>query len=92
MAGKVDFKNVMKNEIKEVEKQEKKVKANSEEIIPKFTIEKKKKEKATRKTFPMYMEKEQLERIDKVCKKTGYNRNELINKMIDFCLENIELK
>jgi metal-responsive CopG/Arc/MetJ family transcriptional regulator len=28
--------------------------------------------------------------LDKVVKKTGYSRNELINMMIKYCLENLE--
>lgn len=56
----------------------------------KFNISKKRDDKTEKISFPLYMNKTKQKEIDKVVKKTGYSRNELINMMIDFCLENLE--
>ncbi|NOW87954.1 hypothetical protein B0H39_005985 [Clostridium beijerinckii] len=55
-----------------------------------FKIGKKPDDKNERVQFPFYTEKSKQRELDRVSKKTGYSRNELINMMIDFCLENIE--
>jgi hypothetical protein len=56
----------------------------------KFEIGKKKDDKSEKKSFPLYVDAPKQKELDKVVKKTGYSRNELINMMIDFCLENIK--
>ena len=57
-----------------------------------FILERKKKNKNAKKTFPVYMDEDKVNKLDKICNETGYTRNELINKMIENCLENIQLK
>lgn len=63
---------------------------NEEQNPKKFQIGKKKEDKNEKKSFPLYVDAPKQKELDKVVKKTGYSRNELINMMIDFCLENIE--
>lgn len=59
----------------------------SEDKEPIFTLEKKNKKKEIKKTFPIYMIEEKVKKLDRLCNKYDLNRNELINKMIDFALE-----
>lgn len=98
MAKKVSFAESLAEEIdvKTPEVEEHTAAAPSEEseednTDSKFVLTKKKKQKAAKKTFPIYMEQDTARELDKVCNKTGYTRNELINKMIQFCLDNLEL-
>jgi hypothetical protein len=58
--------------------------------IKKFKIGKKQEDKSIKKSFPLYVDGEVQKNLDKVVKKTGYSRNELINMMIKYCLENLE--
>jgi len=58
--------------------------------INKFKIGKKQEDKSIKKSFPLYVDGEVQKNLDKVVKKTGYSRNELINMMIKYCLENLE--
>jgi len=58
--------------------------------INKFKIGKKQEDKSIKKSFPLYVDGEVQKDLDKVVKKTGYSRNELINMMIKYCLENLE--
>lgn len=55
-----------------------------------FKIGKKQEDKSVKKSFPLYMDGAVQKDLDKIVKKTGYSRNELINMMIKHCLENIE--
>lgn len=55
-----------------------------------FKIGKKQEDKSIKKSFPLYVDGEVQKDLDKIVKKTGYSRNELINMMIKHCLENIE--
>lgn len=69
---------------------------NKDETIEKkedirFKLANKKEDKKQRKSFPVYMENNKIKELDKLCNITGYNRNELINIMIDFCIQNLEL-
>lgn len=57
-----------------------------------FILERKKKNKNVKKTFPVYMEQDKVNQLDKICNETGYTRNELINIMIEDCLKKIRLK
>ena len=57
-----------------------------------FILERKKKNKNTKKTFPVYMDQDKVNQLDKICNETGYTRNELINIMIEDCLKKIQLK
>lgn len=55
-----------------------------------FKIGKKQEDKSVKKSFPLYVDGVTQKELDKIVKKTGYSRNELINMMIKHCLENIE--
>lgn len=55
-----------------------------------FKIGKKQEDKSVKKSFPLYVDGATQKELDKIVKKTGYSRNELINMMIKHCLENIE--
>jgi len=60
--------------------------------IKKFKIGKKQEDKEGKTSFPFYTTNTKKKDLDKICKKTNYSRNELINLMIDHCLENIEFE
>lgn len=55
-----------------------------------FKIGKKQEDKSVKKSFPLYVDASTQKDLDKIVKKTGYSRNELINMMIRHCLDNIE--
>lgn len=57
-----------------------------------FTISKKLDDKKSKKIFNVYMEPSLAKELDKVSKRTGWSRNELINKMCDFCIKNINIE
>jgi hypothetical protein len=64
-------------------------------VIPEqksFSPGKKKADKTNKKTFLIRIDDERNERLDKLCKRTGYSKNELMLKMIDFCLDNLKLE
>lgn len=65
-------------------------KKEENQSIKTFKIGKKQEDKSIKKSFPLYMDGELQKDLDKIVKKTGYSRNELINMMIKHCLENIE--
>lgn len=99
MVKKADFKNnlsaVVENKIdnKDDTKQVNKIEVVEDgQVQPSLVIEKKKKKRNTKKTFPVYMEEDMVNELDKICNKTGYNRNELINKMVEYSLKYIEFK
>ena len=55
-----------------------------------FKIGKKQDDKSIKKSFPLYVDAATQKELDKIVKKTGYSRNELINLMIRHCLDNLE--
>lgn len=57
---------------------------SSEDSLDRFKNKSKKPEK---KSFPIYMEKEKVDKLDKICKKVGQSRNVLINMILDEFLE-----
>lgn len=63
-----------------------------ESSISPFTIAKKLEDKKGKKAFNVYMDPNLVKELDKVSKRTGWSRNELINKMCDFCIKNIKIK
>lgn len=63
---------------------------NKDQDIKTFKIGKKQEDKSIKKSFPLYMDGVLQKELDKIVKKTGYSRNELINMMIKHCLDNIE--
>lgn len=91
-----NFKDSIKNNIKKENQElvsDTKVKDdvnNGSEDIKTFKIGKKREDKSLKKSFPLYMDGALQKDLDKVVKKTGYSRNELINMMIKHCLDNIE--
>ncbi|WP_373845175.1 ribbon-helix-helix domain-containing protein [Clostridium sp.] len=58
----------------------------------KFHLTKKKVDKNNKKTFPVYMENDLLKELDKLGKKSGYSRNELINIMCNWCVNNLDFE
>lgn len=93
MAKKVDFKEAI-NSIIEEEKTENLPEDNV--ALPKndepFIIEKKQKHKINKKTFPIYMNEDMVNELDKICNKTGYTRNELINMIVSQALKNMQIR
>ena len=43
------------------------------------------------KTFSIRIKDETVEKLEDICRKTGYIRNELISVFIDYAIENIEI-
>lgn len=87
MAKKADFTGALGSElVKDIDEQQENG-AIVEDKDPVFIVEPKTKKKNTRKTFPVYMEESKVNKIDRICNKTGFTRNELINKMVDFALD-----
>ncbi|AIY82216.1 hypothetical protein U728_3786 (plasmid) [Clostridium botulinum 202F] len=91
-----DFKNNIKNSIKK-ENQESisniDIKEENQELNENtiaFKIGKKQEDKSVRKSFPLYVDGAVQKELDKIVKRTGYSRNELINMMIQHCLDTLE--
>jgi hypothetical protein len=59
---------------------------------PKLIIKNKVTDKTKKMSFPLYLESEKIKALDKICKRTGHSRNEIINMFIDFCLSNYEFE
>ena len=95
MAKKADFKEALVGIIDAKKEESIPIEISTETIssgeVP-FVLEKKKKKKVSKKSFPMYMNEERVNELDKICNKTGYTRNELINLMVDYALKNLEIK
>lgn len=89
MANKVDFTGALDNEIKkDMDTQQEDNGLIIEDKDPLFTPPaKKNKKKSTKKAFPVYMDEQKVNKLDRICRKNGCTRNELINSMIDFALE-----
>lgn len=58
----------------------------------KFVIKKKSEERVGKKAFNVYMSESMVKKLDRLGKKTGYSRNELINMMCEKCLDNIQIE
>ncbi|OAA86340.1 CopG family transcriptional regulator [Clostridium coskatii] len=56
----------------------------------KFHLSKKKTDKTNKKAFNVYMENDLIKNLDKLGRKSGYSRNELINLMCSWCLSNLD--
>lgn len=84
MAKKVDFTESLKQEIDPIISEEEKEDTLN---INGFVI-KKPDAKNQKVNFIVYTEKEKLNNLDKIAKKNGISRNELINQFIDYILEN----
>ncbi len=57
----------------------------------KLVLGKKSENKTNKKAIPLYLLADKVKELDKICKKTGYSRNELLNILIDFGLDKLEL-
>jgi hypothetical protein len=79
--------NLISNKKPEVKQSDDK---NTNKTEAKFKLSKKKDDTSSKKAFNVYMESNTIKDIDKVAKKSGYSRNELINIMCKWCLDNLE--
>lgn len=84
MAKKVDFTESLKQEIDPIISEEEKKNTLN---INGFVI-KKPDVKKQKVNFLVSTEKEKLNSLDKIAKKNGISRNELVNQFIDYILEN----
>lgn len=84
MAKKIDFSDSLKQELDDSFVEE--VKENNNNIN-RFVI-KKPEGKKQKVNFLVSTEKNKLNSLDKIAKKNGISRNELINQFIDYVLEN----
>jgi hypothetical protein len=57
----------------------------------KFVIKKKVDDKKDKKAFNVYMPDSLVKDLDRISKKSCYSRNELINLMCEYCVNNIEI-
>ncbi|AOR24994.1 hypothetical protein [Clostridium taeniosporum] len=95
----INLRNNIKNNIKKENKTlnvDNNIKAHAkdnedETAMKKFTIGKKKEDKSVRKSFPLYVDGSMQKKLDDICKKTKYSRNELIVMMIQHCIDNLEI-
>lgn len=71
-------------------KKEINIKEQHQTSISNFKIGKKKEDKKVRKSIPFYLDDDLLKKVDAIAKKTNYNRNELLTKMVEFCVNNLE--
>ena len=83
MAKKVDFTESLKQEIDPITSEEEKKNTLN---INGFVI-KKPDVKKQKVNFLVSTEKEKLNSLDKIAKKNGISRNELVNQFIDYILE-----
>ncbi|MCY6372767.1 CopG family transcriptional regulator [Clostridium ganghwense] len=58
---------------------------------PAFKIAKKQDEKTGKKAFNVYVHPDTLKNLDKLSKQTKKSRNEVVNEMIEFCLNSFEI-
>jgi hypothetical protein len=96
-----DFKNNLKgninmtNEHKVVEENTNTSNKNiegSDNVDTTFILKKKTDDKKGKKIFNVYMDSDRLKELDKACKKSGYSRNELVNVMVEHCINNLKLE
>lgn len=83
---KLDNKAVDKNEHKNLDA------ADNNEESSSFILKKKVDDKKGKKVFNVYMQPEKLKELDKISKRTGWSRNEVVNKMIDYCIDNLKIE
>lgn len=93
---KVDFKknirsNINTNDEVSVSDSNDNIKEQDNNTTKSFKLSKKVDEKIIKKNFPVYMNVSLQKDLDKICKKAGYSRNELINLMCEYCVQNLEL-
>lgn len=93
---KLDLKNNIRSNIKSNDEvstsnSNSNIKKQDNHITKAFKLRKKVDEKIIKKNFPVYMNASLQKELDKICKKTGYSRNELIALMCEYCVQNLEL-
>ena len=88
MAKKVSFIEELKNEIFNEVHEEQSQKERENKINTNGFVIKKPDAKKQKVNFLISTEKEKLNSLDKIAKKNGISRNELINQFIDYILEN----
>lgn len=57
-----------------------------------FVLPKKVDDKRGKKAFNVYMDPDMLKELDKISKRSGWSRNEVINKMCEYCIKNIKIE
>lgn len=91
IAGLIDPKNkTTNNKTSKKIDNEKKIEAKKKDTKSNIKFKIPKKEVSSKTSFPLYIKNDLLERLDKSIKNTGNSRNEVINQMIEFCLDNLE--
>lgn len=90
-----NFKDNLKGNIK-INNENKHVEENTnvtnDNIDTAFVLKKKADDKKGKKVFNVYMDPDKLKELDKACKKSGYSRNELVNVMVEYCINNLKLE
>jgi hypothetical protein len=87
-----NFKDSIKKNIVHGTNNKIEIKAIDTDVNTKFQLGKKKEDKTNKKAFNVYMDDIFIKELDKVGKRSGYSRNELVNKMCQWCLDNLEFK
>lgn len=90
--------NNFKDSIKENINSNPNINSNNKKVVAntnistsnKFHLSKKKTDKTNKKAFNVYMENNLIKELDKLGRKSGYSRNELINLMCSWCLTNLD--
>ena len=57
-----------------------------------FVINKKVEDKRNKKAFNIYMNPALVKELDRISKQTGWSRNEVINKMCNYCVINVKIE
>lgn len=89
-----DFKESLRQNLHTgtIEEKNEEIKETTCENTPIFKIARKQDDKTNKKIISLHMEHNLVRELDKICKRTGHSRNELINLMCDFCINNIEIE
>lgn len=90
-----NFKNNIKNNFNDLTSSregESSAENTKEKNNNKFQLTRKKDDKVNKKIFNVYMDMDLANRLEKVSKKSKYSRNELINMMCTYCLDNLDFK
>lgn len=63
---------------------------NPKASVPEFVIGRKQSKKVNVKPFSIYPKSDLAEELDEIEKRTGYSRNEIVLKMIEYCVKNLK--
>lgn len=86
------FKDAIQGNVEPEKEPKKEVKEEVNVEEPVFTLSVKKTEKPNTKTFNVYMENDMVKQLDKLTTKTKRSRNEIINIMVSWCLDNMKIE